>query len=36
MIIAASAVALMLAVFILPRCGKQPEPVKGKPVQKQK
>jgi hypothetical protein len=26
----------MLAVFILPRCGKQPEPVKGKPVQKQK
>jgi serine/threonine protein kinase len=36
MIVAAGAVLLMLGVFILPRCGKQPEPVKGKPVQKQK
>jgi hypothetical protein len=36
MIVAAGAVLLMLGVFILPRCGKQSEPVKGKPVQKQK
>ncbi|HBJ84745.1 MAG TPA: hypothetical protein DDZ88_12915 [Verrucomicrobiales bacterium] len=36
MIIAAAAVLLMLAVFILPRCGQQPEPVKAKPTQKQK
>jgi hypothetical protein len=36
MIVTAAAVLLMLGVFILPRCGRQPEPVKGKPVQRQK
>lgn len=36
MIIATAAVVLMIAVFILPRCGKQPEPAKSKPAQKQK
>jgi hypothetical protein len=34
-IVAAAAVLLMIGVFMLPRCGKQPEPLKGKPVQKQ-
>lgn len=36
MIITAAAVVLMLVVFMLPRCGKQPEPAKSKPAQKQK
>lgn len=35
-LIAAAAIVLMLAMFILPRCGQTPEPVKGKPAAKKK
>lgn len=36
LIIAASAIALMLLVFVLPRCGQTPTPEKGKTAQKSK